>query len=100
MSNTSSVTHNLQTNCVFCEIVAGRSPDTKIMFETENILIIKDIKPASDHHYLALPKNHITNAKELKLPDKPLSKIDEVLLLLFYNYFYVIFSSNLLFGDS
>uniref|UniRef100_A0A1B0G2W6 HIT domain-containing protein n=1 Tax=Glossina morsitans morsitans TaxID=37546 RepID=A0A1B0G2W6_GLOMM len=31
---------------------------TKFEFETDDYVIFKDIKAASDHHYLAVPKRH------------------------------------------
>ena len=43
--------------CVFCEIINGNIPATKI-FENENFIIIKDVNPIANKHYLAIPKNH------------------------------------------
>lgn len=63
-----------QTSCVFCDIVAGRSPNTKVLFENTRMLIIRDIRPASEHHYLAIPKEHIRNATALSSSDRPLSE--------------------------
>lgn len=61
--------------CVFCEIVAGRKPETKILFENNRMIIINDIRPASEHHLLAIPKEHILNATKLSGNDRPLGKI-------------------------
>lgn len=61
--------------CVFCDIVAGKSPETVIEFSNEHIVIFKDIRPASDHHYLAVPKAHMHNVRSLTVNDKELSKI-------------------------
>lgn len=63
-------------DCVFCEIVRGQSSST-IMFESDNILIIKDLYPASEHHYLAIPKRHIIDASQLISSDLPLGKDDD-----------------------
>lgn len=60
--------------CIFCDIVAGKSPETIIEFSNEHIVIFKDIRPASDHHYLAVPKNHMHNVRSLTVNDKDLSK--------------------------
>ncbi|XP_008554710.1 adenosine 5'-monophosphoramidase HINT3 [Microplitis demolitor] len=60
-----------QEGCVFCKIVKGESPSDSI-YEDDDLICIKDINPASDHHYLIIPKNHIANAKELKPEDEPL----------------------------
>lgn len=61
--------------CVFCDIVAGKSPETIIEFTNEHIVIFKDIRPASDHHYLAVPKNHMPNVRACTANDKDLSMI-------------------------
>lgn len=60
--------------CVFCDIVKGNSPQTIIEFENENILIFKDIRPASDFHYLAVSKKHIPDVRNLNQNDKQLSE--------------------------
>lgn len=60
--------------CVFCDIVAGKSPETIIEFDNEHIVIFRDIRPASDYHYLAVPKNHMQNVRECTVDDKDLSK--------------------------
>lgn len=60
--------------CIFCEIVAGKSPETIIEFSNEHIVIFKDIRPASEYHYLAVPKNHMPNVRACTADDKDLSK--------------------------
>lgn len=62
-----------EKTCIFCDIIAGKSPSTIIEFENENIVIFKDIKPASDHHYLAVPKHHFDHARTLNANQKDLS---------------------------
>ncbi len=59
--------------CVFCNIVSKKQP-TELLFENENFVIIKDIKPACDFHYLAIPKRHIRDGRNLQMTDKPLCK--------------------------
>ena len=44
-------------NCLFCKIIAGEIPATK-MYEDENMLIFKDIDPKAKNHYLCVPKSH------------------------------------------
>ncbi|XP_013114887.1 adenosine 5'-monophosphoramidase HINT3 isoform X1 [Stomoxys calcitrans] len=58
--------------CIFCEIAGGRSPNTQIEVETDEYVIFKDIKPASTHHYLAVPKRHIESLKVMTKEDIPL----------------------------
>jgi len=44
-------------NCVFCKIIAGQIPVTKV-FEDDVLLAFLDIGPVSDGHTLVVPKQH------------------------------------------
>ena len=46
-----------ENDCVFCRIVKGEIPSTKV-FEDEAFLVFKDINPAAPTHLLAIPKRH------------------------------------------
>lgn len=63
-----------QKPCVFCDIITGKSPGTVIVFSNENIIIFEDIRPASEHHYLAVPKKHLHNVRSLNADHKDLSE--------------------------
>ncbi|MDI6854702.1 MAG: HIT family protein [Deltaproteobacteria bacterium] len=54
-------------NCIFCDIVAGRTPAVKIM-ETHRTLAFLDIAPVHYGHTLIIPKAHHQNL--LDLPDE------------------------------
>lgn len=43
--------------CIFCEIVAGRSPAHRV-YEDDRILIFMDLFPAHSGHTLVIPKSH------------------------------------------
>lgn len=58
-------------DCIFCKIVKGEIPAQKV-YETENILVIRDINPVAPIHDLILPKKHIENLNEVKEEDKEL----------------------------
>ncbi len=45
--------------CIFCGMVAGQIPVTKI-YEDEVVLSFLDIGPISDGHTLVIPKQHYT----------------------------------------
>ncbi len=53
-------------NCLFCKIVNGEIPCTKI-YETDQVLAFMDINPMSDGHALVIPKNH--GGTILELPE-------------------------------
>jgi len=52
------------SSCIFCDIVSENDVN-KIHFSNEKVVIFSDIKPASKHHYLVIPREHIKDAKEL-----------------------------------
>lgn len=63
-------------DCIFCKIVAGQIPATKI-YEDDIILAFLDIGPVSDGHALVICKQHFE-----KLHDCPPELLAEVALRL------------------
>ena len=51
-------------NCLFCKIIKGEIPSSKI-YEDDEILAFKDINPMAPVHVLIIPKNHIDGADML-----------------------------------
>ena len=51
-------------DCIFCKIVQGTIPCTKIA-DTKNNFAFLDINPASKGHTLVIPKKHSRNARDL-----------------------------------
>lgn len=66
-------------DCIFCDIVNGKSPCRKI-YEDEVVIAIMDIEPFCDGHVLIIPKKHYTDMMEL--PANVLTHINEVAKLL------------------
>ncbi len=50
--------------CVFCEIVKGNIPSTKV-YEDELMVAFKDLNPQAPVHILAVPKEHIECANDI-----------------------------------
>ena len=48
------------SDCLFCKIVAGDIPSTKV-YEDEKILAFRDIAPQAPCHVLVIPKAHIAD---------------------------------------
>lgn len=51
-------------DCVFCRIVAGEAPSTKV-FEDETLCAFLDIRPVTRGHTLVIPKRHATELEDL-----------------------------------
>jgi histidine triad (HIT) family protein len=52
------------SNCLFCKIVTGEIPSSKV-FEDEHIFVFKDINPMAAVHLLVIPKVHIARLDDL-----------------------------------
>jgi len=58
-------------DCIFCKIVAGKIPSTKV-FENEKVIAFDDIHPKARVHILIVPKKHIESIKDLQESEKEL----------------------------
>ena len=50
-------------NCLFCKIIAGEIPSTKV-YEDEYCYAFRDINPQAPVHVLIVPKKHMANVLE------------------------------------
>ncbi len=50
----------MSNNCVFCKIVNGDIPSTRL-YEDDDMIIIKDLNPQAPIHLLLIPKEHYAN---------------------------------------
>lgn len=48
----------MSENCIFCKIVAGSIPSSKI-YEDEDVIAFHDINPSAKVHFLIVPKLHV-----------------------------------------
>jgi histidine triad (HIT) family protein len=56
-------------NCLFCKIVAGEVPSTRV-HEDERTIAFMDINPATRGHLLVVPREHAQDL--LEIPDEDL----------------------------
>ena len=58
-------------SCLFCRIVDGELPSTRL-HEDDLVIAIRDIAPEAPTHILLMPRAHIASAAELSDADAPL----------------------------
>lgn len=51
-------------DCLFCKIIAGEIPSTKI-YEDEYVYAFNDIAPQAPFHAIVIPKEHIACASDI-----------------------------------
>jgi len=56
------------SDCIFCAIVAGSMPCHKVL-ETDRVMSIMDIYPASEGHALVIPKRHCATVFDISDSD-------------------------------
>lgn len=56
------------SDCIFCKIVEGKIPSTKI-YEDENVIGFKDLRPQAEIHQLFIHKKHTKDINDLAKND-------------------------------
>lgn len=56
------------SDCLFCGIVAGTVPSTKVL-ETGRVLAFRDLNPSAPTHVLVVPKDHHEDLAALAAAD-------------------------------
>lgn len=56
-----------EPNCIFCKIVSGEIPSTRVL-ETDRAIVILDINPVVKGHVLIIPRDHYPQVRDL--PDE------------------------------
>lgn len=51
-------------NCLFCKIIDGVIPSTKV-YEDDYVLAFRDINPQAPVHVVVVPKDHIVSAADI-----------------------------------
>lgn len=68
------------TDCIFCKIIEGEIPSTKV-YENDYVIAINDLHPKAKVHVLVIPKIHLDSLNELedeKLMAEILKAVKEV----------------------
>lgn len=56
------------SDCIFCKIVEGSIPSTKI-YEDEKVIGFKDLRPQAEIHQLFIHKNHTKDINDMAKSD-------------------------------
>lgn len=59
------------TDCLFCRIVSGEIPASKV-YEDEDVFVFYDIRPMASVHFLIIPRKHIPSLFDIQPEDQPL----------------------------
>jgi len=58
----------MSENCIFCKIIDGSLPSTKV-YEDDEFVAFKDINPAAPVHLLLIPKHHVVSMQDITQDD-------------------------------
>lgn len=47
------------SDCIFCQVVAGKLPST-CLYQDDQVMVIKDIYPQAPVHWIVIPKKHVS----------------------------------------
>lgn len=56
-------------DCIFCKIVKGEIPSSKV-YENDEILVFNDLNPQAPIHFLVIPKKHIESCNYITEENK------------------------------
>ena len=66
----------MSDHCIFCKIVNKQVP-ANVVYEDDQVLAFKDIRPAAPIHVLLIPKAHVDSVAELPSGSKMMSILTE-----------------------
>ncbi len=58
----------VHTDCIFCKIIEGILP-AAVVWQDEDVMVIKDIHPKAPIHNLIIPKKHVSDLSALTAED-------------------------------
>lgn len=60
-----------RSTCLFCKIADGEIPSTRV-YEDDEFVAFRDIRPAAQTHVLVIPRRHIPTLADCAESDAPL----------------------------
>ncbi|PXW17362.1 histidine triad nucleotide-binding protein [Paraburkholderia caballeronis] len=60
-----------RSTCLFCKIADGEIPSTRV-YEDDEFVAFRDIRPAAETHVLVIPRQHIATLADCAESDAPL----------------------------
>lgn len=66
-------------DCIFCKI-ANKEIAGDLIYEDDDVIVLKDINPVAPVHFLAIPKKHYSSILEIEtIEDKLMAQIFKVI---------------------
>jgi histidine triad (HIT) family protein len=59
----------MEKDCIFCQIAQGQT-DTEMLYQSDSLVVSKDINPHAPVHLLLVPKKHIRSINDLTDADQ------------------------------
>jgi histidine triad (HIT) family protein len=59
----------MEKDCIFCQIAQGQ-PETEMLYQSDTLVVFKDINPHAPVHLLLVPKKHIRSVNDLTDADQ------------------------------
>lgn len=59
------------TDCLFCKIAQGEIK-SDFVYADDDVVAFKDINPQAPHHYLCIPRQHISTLNDLTPEQEPI----------------------------
>ena len=59
----------MEKDCIFCQIAQGQT-DTQMLYQSETLVVFKDINPHAPVHLLLVPKKHIRSINDISDADR------------------------------
>jgi len=59
----------MEKDCIFCQIARGQT-ETEFLYQSDTLVVFKDINPHAPVHLLLVPKKHIRSVNDITAADR------------------------------